>query len=353
MSSKRHLSRNIGLGLLLVLVLAIIVGVVVYKHFQSDTPFSGSYNLQTVTYCSPNQNPQLMDIYTPKNVQQNTLMPVVEMVHGGGWTGGSRGPLNSIQPVPEIPDIMLGLLKQGFMVTSIDYRLAPKYPFPANIEDVKCSIRYLRAHASEYDIDSHHIGLMGSSSGGHLVSLAGLAGPSAGWDVGEYTDQSSVVQAVVDMFGPEYLNSGIGNAAMRDPSIFGSGPTALTKASPPTYISKVPNTDPPFLIIQGNKDQTVPPYHSVRFYQQLVAAGQPAMFHMIQNAGHELISIPSNAAISPSPTQITNGVISFLVNHLKESASTGLAPGHSSSFSSFQLGEIESIEVNERFRKPF
>ncbi len=327
-----HRPLIIGLLLLILVVFASLFTLVYLRHSSfgnqtsgnqataTDSPHPG-YMLQTVTYCSPNQIAQQMDIYTPTG-HSSRLRPVVEMVHGGGWTGDSKGTIHTIQPVPEVPNALLGLLAHGFVVTSINYRLAPQYKFPDNIEDVKCSIRYLRAHAVQYNIDPRRIGLIGSSAGGHLVSLAGLAGQSAGWDVGEYTNQSSAVQAVVDMFGPEYLDSHIGNPAMSDPTIFGSAPGVLVQASPPTYISKTPNTDPPFLIIQGNEDKTVPPYHSARFYQALIAAGQPAFLHVIHNAGHELIPIPSNATISPSADQISEGIIHFFVQYLGQSATT-------------------------------
>lgn len=324
MSVLHHRSLIIGLLLLVVLLLTSLFTILYLRHLPSSSQGTDgqapiiphpNYTLQTVTYCSPNQVPQQMDIYTP-TAHSNAPRPVVEMVHGGGWTGDSKGTITTIQPVPEVPNALLGLLSHGFVVTSINYRLAPKYKFPDNIEDVKCSIRYLRAHATQYHIDPKRIGLIGSSAGAHLVSLAGLAGPGAGWDVGEYTDQSSAVQAVVDMFGPEYLDSHIGNPTMSDPAIFGSAPGALVQASPPTYISKTPKTDPPFLIIQGNQDKTVPPYHSTRFYQALIAAGQPAFLHIIQNAGHELIPIPSNATISPSANQISEGIIHFFVQYL-------------------------------------
>jgi acetyl esterase/lipase len=91
------------------------------------------------------------------------------------------------------------------VVASVNYRLAPQYLWPAQIEDVKCAIRYLRASAATYGIDTTRIGAWGGSAGGHLVSMLGTAGPSAGYDVGQYLDQSSAVQTVVDEWGPADL----------------------------------------------------------------------------------------------------------------------------------------------------
>ena len=309
MFSSLHRLRIIGL-LLAILVLASLVTLLIFRHPPSPPQSTtANYSLQTVTYCSPENVPQLMDIYTPTNASSNAPLPVVEMVHGGSWQSGSKATINTIDPVPEVPETILGLLAQGFVVTSINYRLAPQDQFPANIEDVKCSIRYLRAHAAQYHIDPHRIGLMGSSAGGHLVSLAGLAGPDAGWDVGEYADQSSTVQAVVDMFGPEYIA-----ADYAIPAIFGSAPNAFVAASPPTYIAQTPNTDPPFLILQGDKDTTVPPDQSLRFYNQLLVAGQPAILQMVQNAGHEFVH--RGNAIFPSADQISTMIINFFLKYL-------------------------------------
>jgi carboxylesterase type B len=85
------------------------------------------------------------------------------------------------------------LTAAGFLVVSLNYRLAPDYLFPAMIEDVKCAVRSLRAHVAEYNIDPDRIGAYGDSAGGHLVSLLGTSDVGAGWDRGEYLDQTSRV----------------------------------------------------------------------------------------------------------------------------------------------------------------
>ena len=324
MFSSLYRRAIIGFLVLAIVILGIAIKLLVFQHPQpASRAATTGYRLQTITYCSPNNIPQLMDIYTPTNARTTGLMPLIEMVHGGGWTTGSKANINWINPTPEAPTTMLGLLADGFVVTSIDYRLAPQYKFPDNIEDVKCSIRYLRTHAAQYHIDPNHIGLMGPSAGGHLVSLAGLAGPDAGWDVGEYTDQSSAVQAVVDMFGPEYIASGIGDPAIGNPTIFGSDPRGLQLASPPLYIANTPRTDPPFLILQGDQDSIVPPYHSLRFYNDLLSAGQPAILQMVQNAGHGFA--PIGGAIVPSANQISTLIIDFFMKNLARGGPTTLS----------------------------
>jgi dipeptidyl aminopeptidase/acylaminoacyl peptidase len=119
------------------------------------------------------------------------------------------------------------------------------------------------------------------------------------------------------MFGPETIDCRCGGArAIGDPAIFGPAPQGLVAASPPTYIAQTPHTDPPFLILQGDQDRTVPPYHSLRFYNELLSAGQPAALQMVQNADHEFKPSPSGATISPSPDQISALIVQFFTTHL-------------------------------------
>ena len=153
----------------------------------------------TVTYCNHEQ----ARITEPPD--PTTPAPAAVYIHGGSWVSGdfNTGGFLINQIGPE-------LASKGFVVVSLDYRLGPKVHWPAQIEDVKCAIRYLRANATPLHIDPHEIGAWGQSAGGHLVSLLGTAGPSAGWDVGAYTNESSKVEAVVDMAGPSDLES-LGN----------------------------------------------------------------------------------------------------------------------------------------------
>ena len=100
------------------------------------------------------------------------------------------------------------LTARGYVVAAIDYRLAPQYKWPAQIEDVKCAVRYLRTNAATYGIDPSRIGSWGESSGAHLASMLGVTDPSAGFEGKEgKLDQSTTVQVVVDMCGPTDFSS--------------------------------------------------------------------------------------------------------------------------------------------------
>jgi len=262
-----------------------------------------------VTYCTVGGVALTMNIFLPQTGAGPH--PAAVMVHGGGWEHGDAGSPNRLSPVES------GLVSQGFVVASLNYRLAPQYLWPAQIEDVKCAIRYLRAEAATYAIDTTRIGAWGSSAGGHLVSMLGTVGPSAGYDVGQYLDQSSAVQAVVDEWGPADLTgAGWGPAGTQAiTQVFGVAPgqasPVLRAASPVSYVAA---GDPPFLIIQGAQDSTVPPSQSQEFAAALKSAGVPETLVMVQNAGHGLV--PTGGVPTPSVSQVNHMIVSFFVTHL-------------------------------------
>ena len=169
-----------------------------------------------------------MDIYYPRISLETT--PALVYVHGGGWTSGDKGSGDVMLDTPE-------LLSRGYLVASVNYRLAPQYKFPAQIEDVKCAVRFLRANASAYGIDASRIGVWGGSAGGHLAALLGVTDSNAGFDgSGGHQQESSRVQAVVDLYGPtEFLTSASGSSSKLS-IVFGTsdllGQLALSETLP-------------------------------------------------------------------------------------------------------------------------
>jgi acetyl esterase/lipase len=249
-----------------------------------------------------------MDIYYPKMAEG--AVPAILYVHGGGWTKGDKRAGAGSAEIPE-------LVSRGYLVAAINYRLAPQYKFPAQIEDVKCAVRFLRANAATYGIDPDHIGTWGGSAGGHLVALLGVTDAAAGFDGnGGYADQSSRVQAVVDMFGPTDLTAmfqGAGPRLMEQ--VFGTtdkNSDIVKRASPVTWVS---SDDPPFLILHGEKDTLVPPSQSKILYERLIAAGVPATLTIVENAGHGFA--PAGGTIDPSRIEITGLVADFFDQYLK------------------------------------
>ncbi len=258
-----------------------------------------------ITYCTMEGVALKMDIYYPS--EENGAWPVALYVHGGGWTGGDKSKGVGSKDIPALVDA-------GFLTFSVNYRLAPEYPFPAMIEDVKCAVRSLRAHADEYNLDPERIGVWGSSAGGHLVSLLGTTDESSDWDVGEYLDQSSRVQAVVDMFGPADLLSddfSLDKNNRLGQTVFNNDADLLALASPVNHVSP---DDPPFLLLHGLEDKVVPPSQSQILFDVLQEAGVLAELIFVENASHGFA--PAGSASEPSRAEITEMVVEFFSLHL-------------------------------------
>ena len=259
-----------------------------------------------VTYGNASGVSLKMDIYYPRKASGPA--PVAVYVHGGAWTTGDKSWVTGALDINE-------LLDRGYMICAIDYRLAPRYKFPAQIEDVKCAIRFLRANASTYGLDPARIGAWGDSAGGHLAALLGLADSRAGLEgSGGYADQSSRVQAVVDMYGPTDLTALTGEPELLEPVFGASGLQSemLSRASPVTYVS---GDAPPFLIIHGEMDDIVPPAQSALLYDRLVSAGVPARLVMVNSCGH--ILMPVGAATAPSRAEVATMVADFFDTYLR------------------------------------
>lgn len=265
-----------------------------------DPQKRGSVEKDTI-YCTVNNNPLGMDIYYPRS---RGPWPVLIFVHGGGWSEGDKG------GVPFNPS------QFGYLVASINYRLYPAARFPAMIEDVKCAIRFLRANASRFNIDAERIGLLGHSAGSHLVALAGLADEGAGWDKGEYADQSSVVQAVIAVSGPSDLTQTFPDwVEDLKQKVFGAQQFVL--ASP---VNHAHPKAPPYLIIHGDADAAVPVEQARLLYDALHKAQAPAELLLIANCGHGLE--PVNGVMDPPMQIVIQTTIEFLDHHLLYTGST-------------------------------
>ena len=186
-------------------------------------------------------------------------------------------------------------LREGYAVASINYRLSQHAIFPAQIEDSKAAVRWLRAEGPKHGIDPDRIGVWGSSAGGHLVALLGATGDTKKFDKGPRADVSSKVQAVCDFFGPTDFTlmskfpSTMDHDSPNAPEarLIG-GPVQENKekaasANPITYVSK---GDPPFLILHGDKDPLVPLNQSEILAAALKKAGVEVTFHVVKGAGH-------------------------------------------------------------------
>ena len=193
--------------------------------------------------------------------------PGVLCIHGGGWSGGSR---QSLQFLVE------RLADSGYVAATVSYRFAPKQLFPAQIEDVKAALRWMRANAARLGLDPARIGVVGGSAGGHLALLAGFAEEEDGLEGAANPGVSSRVQAVVNLYGPTDLLSGIwadqGDRTLRT---FLGGSLAekrelYRKASPVVYLTR---DDPPVLTFHGTADPLVPFAHAEILHKALAKLG--------------------------------------------------------------------------------
>jgi acetyl esterase/lipase len=232
-------------------------------------------DLAYVTHGSPSQQ---LDLYVPK-VGGN--LPLIIYVHGGAFLMGDKRKWISYQ---------LGYLDQGYAIASINYRLSGEAAFPAQIDDCKAAVRWLRAHAEMYRLDPNHFAAFGASAGGHLAAMLGTTGNIRDFDVGENLTFSSQVQAAADFFGPTdftrmpLASMGAGSAesqfigcAIKD------NLNIARRASPLSYVTK---DCPPVLIVHGDADPRVPYTQSVLLATALKAADVPVTLYIVKGAGH-------------------------------------------------------------------
>jgi acetyl esterase/lipase len=245
----------------------------------------GTKALRNLAYVTNGHDRQKLDLFIPPGA--TNPLPLIIWVHGGAWLGGSK------EQNPALP-----YLQQGYAVASLNYRLSQHAIFPAQMEDCKAAVRWLRAHAKEHNLDPDRFAAWGASAGGHLVALLGTAGDVKQFDVGSHLEFSSRVQAVVDFFGPTDLLQ-MGKQAPADSMINHDSPDApeakliggpvqenkkkAAAANPITYVSK---TAPPFLILHGDKDNLVPYQQSELLRDALQKVGVPVTFEIVKGAGH-------------------------------------------------------------------
>ena len=248
------------------------------RHEESKSP-PGVKVLKDLAYVPDGHERHKLDLYLPEKAAEHPL-PLVVWIHGGGWEAGSK------EGCPAVP-----LVDKGYAAASINYRLSQHARFPAQIEDCKAAIRWLRAHAKEYNLDPQHVGVWGASAGGHLVALLGVTGGVKELEGDEGNlDQSSRVQAVVDWFGPtDFATVGAGLSNPHSPvsKLIGGPPQEnkekAAKASPVTYVGK---DAAPTLIMHGDKDNLVPIGQSEELAAALKKAGAEVVFQVVKGNGH-------------------------------------------------------------------
>ncbi|MFB3890807.1 MAG: alpha/beta hydrolase fold domain-containing protein [Phycisphaerae bacterium] len=250
--------------------------------------YSGNIRpFRDVQYAKIGDKPLLLDVYVPEAaVRYKVNLPLVVWIHGGGWMSGSKA------DCPALP-----LVRRGYIAASIDYRLTQEAIFPAQIEDCKAAVRFLRANARKYFIDADHVGAWGLSAGGHLAALMGTSGGVKDLEgAAGNLDQSSRVQCIVDLCGPTDLLKLLDQKSVIDRRSLLAYESKLlggliedkkelaARANPITYIGK---DCPPFLIFHGDRDVVVPINQSELLNEALKAAGVDVRYEVVKGAGHD------------------------------------------------------------------
>ncbi|HEX8616103.1 MAG TPA: alpha/beta hydrolase [Thermoanaerobaculia bacterium] len=254
--------------------------------FASANAFGGTFTTyEALEFASPGGERLLLDLRVPDG---NGPHPVIVYLHSGAWISGNRfgGPA-------------LRQASRGYAVASIEYRLAPKHIWPAQVHDTKAAVRWLRANAARFKLDPNRIALFGTSAGGHIASVAATSTlpEHEGLEFGN-PQFSSRVKAVVDLYGPtDLLRIEAdklpcipldGNASWMPPSLLMGCPIQACRdwtrtASPMSYAS---SDDPPFLIMHGLLDCLVPYTQSVALHDALQAAGARSTLVLLPNGEH-------------------------------------------------------------------
>ncbi len=258
---------------------------------QVQTWPGGVTSLSDVTYSTiPGYRPMVIDIYLPP--RDMGARPMVMYIHGGGWVGGHTRHSGALA---DFPGTLARLAAEGFVVVSLEYRLAAEARFPAQVQDVRAALRYMRANAGRYGVDPTRVGVWGGSAGGHLTALAALSCGDASLDMPGTTAPvgSECAQAAVTWYGVFDFAAQASARADADPGIGNllgcTGPcdrAAYVPASPVSYIDP---SDPPMLLIHGNEDAVVPVEQSHIAERALTAAGVPVQSIYIPGVDHSFI----------------------------------------------------------------
>jgi acetyl esterase/lipase len=245
------------------------------KQAQTVLP-EGVRVLRDIEYAKPGGKPQLLDLYLPEGTPEKPL-PVVVWVHGGGWNAGSK---------ERCPGVWLAA--EGYAVASINYRLTTEAQWPAQIDDCRAAVRWLRANANAHRLDGARIAAWGGSAGGHLVALMGTLDAPV----------EERVQAVIDWYGPTDLltmpPNVLSETRTREQLAKSNGAQLLggivmdqpEKAKGASALYQASAGDAPFLIMHGEKDPGVPLAQSERLHEKLKEAGVESTLHVIPGAGH-------------------------------------------------------------------
>ncbi len=261
------------------------LGVLSFGALAASAPAADSSfkKMKDIKFAEIDGHELKLDLYLPDAARNP---PLIVWVHGGAWRAGSKDRM----PLTD-------LVREGYAVASVDYRLSPVAKFPAAIHDIKGAIRFLRAKQEDYGFNAEKIGIAGASAGGHLVALVGTTNghKELEGDVGGNLDQSSDVQAVVSYYGASnfmtILNQSTPHGlSVRVPALelFIGGrpeevPDLARLASPVFHVDR---NDPPLLLIHGDQDPQMPINQSHELHGKYKELGLQVTFEVVHGAAH-------------------------------------------------------------------
>lgn len=225
-----------------------------------------------VTYREVTGETLRLDFARPK--EGDGPFPVVVCIHGGGWRAGDK---------QDFREALFGLAQQGCAVVSVQYRFAPRHPFPAQLDDVKAAVRFVRDRAKTWKLDPERIAVMGGSAGAHLALLLATTGDEDPKDA-----PSAAIRAAVSIAGPTDLTADFPEASRDMVADFlgrdRRADRAVQEGASPLF--HLNPGDAPVLLIHGTKDELVPYDQATRFREACEKAGVEAELVTIQGGGH-------------------------------------------------------------------
>jgi acetyl esterase/lipase len=253
--------------------------------------------IRNVRYREGASNAWQLDLAMKKDLTGKPR-PGIVVIHGGGWLEGDKS--SFVFRDRSAPANIVEFARRGFVAVTINYRMSREAPFPAAVEDCKCAVRWLRAHAKEFNLDPAHIGAWGNSAGGHLALMLAMAGKDAGLEGdGPYQDQSSLVQAAVSDSGPVDMIANDESQIQGVVRMFLGGPPdkerapLYKKASPSGYVRR---DTPPLLLLYGVSDLQIPIKTADAFVLALGNAGAEDVTYYrlayVDHCPHSLVAIP-------------------------------------------------------------
>jgi acetyl esterase/lipase len=294
----------------------LIFCILIKVNAQTTSPVQHIFPQGTITYSNiPYSNDTLtkhmLDLYLPPDTKNN--LPLVVWIHGGAWMLNDK-----YADMGYMQNTVRGFIDSGYALASINYRYSTDSVFPAQIQDCNQALEFLYQHAAQYHIDNSRIAVIGFSAGGHLASLMALSNNNNVKDFYPPGLKAHFhIKALLDFYGPSDFimiasnpDTTVNNARNPVSILLGAQPVdrpdLARRASPVTYVDK---NDPPVLIVQGEKDESVPNTQSRLLNSWLAINGVQHQLIIVPNAPHYGVMFDTD--------DIRKNVFAFLAAYLR------------------------------------